>query len=72
MIGDAPGDMQAAKSINALFYPVNPGDEERSWERFYKEAMPCFFNGSYAGEYEAALIAEFEGYLPSVPPWKKS
>jgi phosphoglycolate phosphatase-like HAD superfamily hydrolase len=72
MIGDAPGDMQAAKSINALFYPVNPGDEERSWERFYSEAMARFFNGSYAGEYEAALIAEFEGYLPSVPPWKKS
>jgi hypothetical protein len=27
--------------------------------------------GKYAGEYEAALVAEFEKYLPEVPPWKK-
>lgn len=70
MIGDAPGDMQAAKANNALFYPINPGYEEQSWERFYREAMSCFFAGTYAGEYEAALIAEFNRYLPDTPPWK--
>jgi len=71
MIGDAPGDMKAAKANNALFYPINPGDEERSWRRFYEEAMERFFAGTYAGDYEASLIAEFERYLPDTPPWKR-
>ncbi len=70
MIGDAPGDMKAAKANNALFFPINPGAEEYSWKRFYEEAMQRFFDGSYAGEYEAGLIAEFERYLPDTPPWK--
>jgi hypothetical protein len=71
MIGDAPGDMKAAHTNHFLFYPVNPGAEDKSWERFYKEAFLRFVEGSYAGEYEAALIAEFETYLPEVPPWKR-
>lgn len=71
MIGDAPGDYKAARDNNAAFFPVNPGHEDESWERFYKEAFMRFIEGSYAGEYEAALIAEFDKALPAVPPWKK-
>jgi phosphoglycolate phosphatase-like HAD superfamily hydrolase len=71
MIGDAPGDMKAARDNDALFYPTNPGAENQSWERFYKEAYQRFVAGTYAGEYERALIAEFEAYLPDVPPWRK-
>ena len=70
MIGDAPGDMRAARANSALFFPINPGHEEVSWRRFYDEAMGHFFNGTYAGEYESALIAEFEELLPETPPWK--
>ena len=64
--------MKAAKANNALFFPINPGDEEHSWRRFYEEAMERFFAGTYAGEYEAGLIAEFERYLPDTPPWKRA
>jgi beta-phosphoglucomutase-like phosphatase (HAD superfamily) len=71
MIGDAPGDMKAARANNFLFYPINPGAEDKSWERFYNEAFQRLVEGSYAGEYEAALIAEFDTYLPEVPPWKR-
>lgn len=71
MIGDAPGDMQAARANQALFYPIIPGDEEASWQRFYEEAMERFFAGTYAGDYEAGLIAEFERHLPTTPPWKR-
>ncbi|MGI5917247.1 MAG: HAD family hydrolase [Anaerolineae bacterium] len=70
MIGDAPGDMKAARANNALFFPINPGGEDASWERFFNEAFPRFLEGTYAGEYEAALIAEFEKALPELPPWK--
>ncbi len=69
MIGDAPGDMKAAKANDALFYPINPGDESRSWKRFHDEALDKFLNGEYAGEYEAKVIAEFDEYLPENPSW---
>jgi phosphoglycolate phosphatase-like HAD superfamily hydrolase len=71
MIGDAPGDMEAARANGALFFPINPGHEEESWERFYKEGLGRFMAGEFAGAYEAALVAEFEKLLPSVPPWKR-
>ena len=70
MVGDAPGDMKAARANNALFYPVNPGHEEVSWQQFHDEALDRFFNGEYAGEYEAKLIEEFHTLLPDTPPWK--
>ena len=71
MIGDALGDMEAARSNGALFCPINHGHEEAAWKRFYQEGMRKFLSGQYAGAYEAALIAEFEQLLPSVPPWKR-
>jgi hypothetical protein len=69
MIGDAPGDFNAAKANGALFYPIVPGDEEVSWERFYNEAMDRFFEGKYAGEYEAELVRKFDASLPEKPQW---
>jgi len=71
MIGDAPGDLRAARANDALFFPVNPGHEEESWQRFYEEAVHKFLAGEYAGDYETNLIAEFEKLLPEVPPWKR-
>ena len=71
MIGDAPGDFKAARANNALFYPINPGQEEDSWKRFHDEALDKFFAGQYAGKYEADLIAAFDACLPEHPPWKR-
>lgn len=70
MIGDAPGDMEAAKANWVSFYPIIPGDEENSWKRFYNESLYKFFSGKYKGEYENVLIKEFEQSLPSKPSWK--
>jgi len=71
MVGDALGDMKAAKANGALFYPINPGGETESWKRFHDEALGRFLDGTYAGDYEKRLFDEFAGYLPSTPPWKK-
>ena len=71
MVGDALGDMKAAKANSALFYPINPGQETASWKRFFDEALDVFLAGKYRGEYEDKLVAEFRRYLPSTPPWKQ-
>ncbi len=71
MVGDAPGDMEAARANGALFFPINPGHEEASWEGFYKEGLGKFFAGEFVGAYEASLVAGFERLLPAVPPWKR-
>ena len=69
MVGDAHGDRKAAEANGVLFYPINPGHEEASWERLYREALPHFFAGTYGGTYMAARIAEFEALLPAQPAW---
>jgi phosphoglycolate phosphatase-like HAD superfamily hydrolase len=71
VIGDAPEDMKAARAVRALFYPINPGREEASWKRFHDEGLHRFLRGTYAGGYEAGVIAEFEEILPELPPWKR-
>ncbi len=69
MIGDAPGDFTAAKTNNALFYPITPGREDASWQRLLDEGLEVFFSGQYAGDYEAALVREFNASLPENPSW---
>mgnify|MGYP000411599505 CR=1 FL=1 len=59
----------AAQAVNALFYPINPGREIQSWKRFHEQAWDRFINLDYDGDYQAALIDEFESYLPEFPPW---
>jgi phosphoglycolate phosphatase-like HAD superfamily hydrolase len=71
MIGDAPGDRDAAHAVHALYYPINPGAEEMSWQRFYDEASERFLNCTYAGAYEESLITDFDKLLSDTPPWKK-
>ncbi len=69
MVGDAPGDQKAAEANSALFFPINPGQEEQSWEEFFKRGIEHFINGSFSGEYQSQLIAEFDRALPADPPW---
>jgi phosphoglycolate phosphatase-like HAD superfamily hydrolase len=71
MVGDAPGDLKAAKANEALFYPIVPGKETESWKRFLKEAFDRFLKGQFAGVYEQKLITEFENSLPGKPPWER-
>lgn len=70
MIGDAPGDLRAARDNRALFFPVIPGDEDSSWKLFFDEALDRFLAGTYRGEYQERLIEAFSRSLPETPPWK--
>jgi phosphoglycolate phosphatase-like HAD superfamily hydrolase len=70
MVGDALGDLEAAKANWARFYPIIPGREEGSWKRFLDEAADKLKEGTYTTDYEEPLITEFESALPSIPPWR--
>jgi len=69
MIGDAPGDYQAARANDALFFPITPGGEDASWQRLFEEGLDRFFAGKFAGDYQQQLLAEFDKRLPEHPPW---
>lgn len=69
MIGDAPGDYQAARTNEALFFPINPGGEDASWQRLFDEGLDRFFADKFAGDYQQQLLAEFDKRLPEQPPW---
>ena len=69
MIGDAPGDQLAATENGALFFPINPSQEEASWERLHNEGLNHFFAGTFTGDYQQQLIHEFEDCLPKKPDW---
>ena len=65
IIGDAPGDLEAARSVNASFFPIMPGSEEESWAFLSGEALERFFNYKYQGEYEEKLIIKFLDFFLS-------
>ena len=70
MIGDAPGDLDAAHANGVLFYPICPDREAQSWAAF-GACMKAFFSGAYEGRMEAEQIAAFESLLPTEPGWSK-
>jgi len=71
LLGDAPGDYKAARENDILFFPIVPGSEEQSWQRFFSEALPRFFDHRYAGQYQQELIEQFQSSLSDTPPWQE-
>jgi phosphoglycolate phosphatase-like HAD superfamily hydrolase len=69
MIGDAQGDYRAATENGVCFFPIVPGKEKVSWQRFLNESLDKFLAGTYRGQYESTLIAEFDAALPASPSW---
>ena len=71
MIGDAPGDLEAAHGNGVLYYPIRPGEELESWQAFCEEGLSRFLDGTFSGDYETDQIARFTACLPTVPPWRR-
>lgn len=69
MIGDAKGDLDAAKNNGVLFYPIRPGKEDKAWELFINEGLEKFVTRTFDGTYENLLLKEFRKSLPDTPPW---
>ncbi|MBE6939395.1 MAG: HAD family hydrolase [Ruminococcaceae bacterium] len=69
MVGDAPGDHDAAVANDVLYYPIIPGQEVESWSLLRSEAAEKFHTGAYAGAYMDALLAKFDAVLQEEPNW---
>lgn len=63
MVGDAPGDREAADKNEVLFYPILVKKEKESWEGFLKEGLSKFIEGTFGQEYQQKLIQEFKENL---------
>jgi phosphoglycolate phosphatase-like HAD superfamily hydrolase len=63
MVGDAPGDLEAAGKNGVFYYPILVGKEAFSWRRFKNEALGKFIDGTFTGEYQQQLINEFNDNL---------
>ena len=63
MVGDAPGDRDAAMKNGVRYYPILVGKEGESWTRLKEEAFPKLLAGTFDDEYQAMLIREFEQNL---------
>ena len=54
MVGDAPGDLDAAKVNEVHFYPILFGKEKESWETLVAKILSEFISGHYNDkEYQA-------------------
>ena len=47
MVGDAPGDCDAAEKNGTWFYPIRVNWEEESWNAFAETVLPMFLRGEY-------------------------
>ena len=68
MIGDAPGDLEAAHANGVYFYPICPDKEAKSWEEF-DSVFSAFVSETYGQGMETEKIAYFETLLPAKPAW---
>jgi phosphoglycolate phosphatase-like HAD superfamily hydrolase len=48
MVGDAPGDCDAAEKNGVWFYPILVNWEEESWTEFVEKALPMFVKSGYS------------------------
>lgn len=63
MVGDAPGDRDAAANNGVWFYPILVGKEGESWAKLLDEAFPRLLDGTFDMEYQKQLIKQFEQNL---------
>ena len=47
MIGDAPGDLEAAKNNGVHFYPILYGKEKESWSNLINGVLKEFLDNKY-------------------------
>lgn len=68
VVGDALGDLDAARCSGASFFPVIPGREEECWAELLSTGIGRFLGGERSPS--NGLLGDFLAALPASPPWK--
>ena len=55
MLGDAKGDLEAAQSAGAFFYPMIPGREEESWQELFDKYLDIYLDGRFSAVQDELL-----------------
>ena len=63
-VGDAYGDLLAAKENNVLFYPIRPSQEVESWKELNDKYADIFKDEKYEGSVMEERIQKFLDILP--------
>ena len=59
MVGDAPGDYDAARKNGVFYYPILVLKEKKSWEEFKEVAVTRLMEGNYDGAYQTEKVEMF-------------
>jgi len=59
MVGDAPGDSEAAEKNGVYYYPILVNKESESWEELIATGLDKLKNGTYGGDYQDVKKKEF-------------
>lgn len=65
MVGDSPGDQEAAMEAGVLFFPITPGREVQSWLDFRKFILPQLFWDGLSHALLRPFLARFQHVLHS-------
>lgn len=63
LIGYGRKDLAAAQELNAMFFPMLPGQEAQCWRELVEEGLPKLLHGTYLGAYQQRLIARHNSLL---------
>ena len=63
MLGDAPGDMEAAFKNGIHFYPIIAGEEENSWKELLDTYADIFFEKGFDKELQDKLVEKMNKKL---------
>lgn len=63
MVGDAPGDYEAARQVGAHFFPILVGRESESWQTLVDDALPRLVSDQFTEAYQAELLDAFKRRL---------
>jgi phosphoglycolate phosphatase-like HAD superfamily hydrolase len=70
VVGDAMGDLEAARCNGAAFFPVIPGREDECWTELASSGLERFAAGERSPS--SGLLADFMAALPATPPWRNA
>ncbi|TNH01852.1 HAD family hydrolase [Testudinibacter sp. TR-2022] len=63
MVGDSPGDLQAAQDSNVHFFPIIRDQEAESWAQLVTETLPKLIACEFGVDYQYKLISAFNHSL---------